>query len=184
MPRLGKTIRRLRLARGMTLQDLAGTSGVSVGMLSQIERDMANPSLRVLSQVRDALGASMGELFAEQPGEPADPPFVCRAANRPRLAFGLLRKELLAHSKPGHLQLMVLILPPGASSGELTTPHEKAGLVLEGSAVLAVRGEAAVLQAGDSFLFDGADIHSLRNPGPATCRVLWVMAAPRVERHL
>lgn len=184
VPHLGATMRRLRVSKRLTLQQLATLSGVSVGMLSGIERDRANPSLRVLCQVRDALGASMGDLFAEAPAEQADPAFVCRAGSRPQLELGHVRKELLSHAKPGNLQLMILVLPPGSSSGTLATPHEKGGLVLGGVLVLTVGGEEAILQEGDSFLFDGTLPHTFRNPQPTPARILWVMAAPRHERHL
>lgn len=184
MPRVGGTLRRLRVARGLTLQQLAGLSGVSVGMLSQIERDRANPSLRVLCQVRDALGASMSELFDETPSPRTDPAFVCRAADRPQLELGYMRKELLSHTRPGALQLMVLVVPPGSTSDTLATPHEKGGMVLDGALVLTVAGETAVLRDGDSFLFDGTQPHSFRNPGAAPARILWVMAAPRHDRQL
>lgn len=184
IPGLGRVLKRLRAARGLTLQQLAVASGVSVGMLSQIERDRANPSLRVLCQVRDALGASMGELFADAPAPRADPGFVCRASSRPRLDLGYMHKELLSHTKPGALQLMVLVLPPGATSGTLATPHEKGGLVLEGTLVLTVADEAATLGEGDSFLFDATEPHTFRNPGSTEARILWVMAPPRHDRHL
>jgi len=184
VPRLGATMRRLRVTKRLTLQQLAMISGVSVGMLSQIERDRANPSLRVLCQVRDALGASMADLFAETPVSQADPDFVCRADSRPQLELGYVRKELLSRTKPGGLQLMILILPPHSASGTLTTPHEKGGMVLEGALVLTVAGEDATLHEGDSFLFDGTEPHTFRNPQPTPAHILWVMAAPRQERHL
>ena len=184
IPGLGGTLKRLRVAKGFTLQQLAVASGVSVGMLSQIERDRANPSLRVMCQVRDALGASMGELFAETRAPHADPAFVCRAGDRPRLDLGYMHKELLSHTKPGALQLMVLVLPPEGASGTLATPHEKGGLVLDGALVLTVAGETAVLAEGDGFLFDGTQPHAFRNPGAAAARVLWVMAPPRHDRQL
>lgn len=184
MPGLGASMRRLRLARKLTLQQLAGLAGVSVGMLSQIERDRANPSLRVLCQVRDALGASMGELFADVPAPRSDPAFVCRASHRPQRQFGSIHKELLSQTRPGTLQLMILVLPPHSESGALATPHEKGGMVLEGTAVLTVAGETAALAQGDSFLFDGTAPHTLRNPDDTPARVLWVMAPPRHDRQL
>jgi transcriptional regulator with XRE-family HTH domain len=184
IPLLGATIRRLRLAKSLTLQELADASGVSVGMLSQIERDLANPSLRVLCQVRDALGASMGELFADASREPADPDFVVRAQNRRQLELGYLHKELLSPAGQGNTQLMILVLPPHAASGQLRSPHEKGGMVLEGALYLSVAGEEALLQSGDSFLFDGTEQHSFRNASHSETRVLWVMAPPRAERHL
>ena len=184
VPRLGTTLRQLRIAKKLTLQQVSALSGVSVGMLSQIERDRANPSLRVLCQVRDALGASMGELFDETPARRTDPAFVCRATGRPQLELGYMRKELLSHTRPGALQLMVLVIPPGSTSDTLASPHEKGGMVLGGALVLTVAGETAVLAEGDSFLFDGTQPHVFRNPGTAAARILWVMAPPRHDRQL
>ena len=188
VPLLGATIRRLRQTKSFTLQELADASGVSVGMISQIERDLANPSLRVLCQLRDALEASIGELLADEPPtsdpKPADPSFVVRATDRRVLELGYVRKQLLSPTRPGSTQLMILELPPHAASGELRSPHEKAGLVIEGGCVLTVAGEEATLEEGDSFLFDGTEAHSFRNPNASISRLLWVMAPPRIERHL
>jgi transcriptional regulator with XRE-family HTH domain len=189
VPLLGATIRRLRQTKSFTLQELADASGVSVGMISQIERDLANPSLRVLCQLRDALEASIGELLADElpdTGDPAgaDPDFVVRGSDRRVLELGYVRKQLLSPTRQGSTQLMILELPPHAASGELRSPHEKGGLVIEGACVLTVAGEEALLEEGDSFLFDGTEAHSFRNPHASISRLLWVMAPPRVERHL
>jgi len=185
-PRIGEAIRRLRQAKPMTLQALAIASGVSVGMLSQIERDRANPSLRLLTQIRTALGASVGALFDEAPPAAAEPSFVRRAAQRPWLEFGYLSKELLSPGGPGNLQFMILHIPPHSSSGDqpLSYPAEKGGMLLEGELVLKVKDEETLLHEGDSFLFDSLLPHSFRNPTDALARMLWIIGAVPVERHL
>jgi transcriptional regulator with XRE-family HTH domain len=185
MPRIGEAIRRLRQAKPMTLQALAAASGVSVGMLSQIERDRANPSLRLLTQIRTALGASVSALFDEAPPA-AEPSFVRRAAQRPWLEFGYLSKELLSPGGPGNLQIMILHIPPRSSSGDqpLSYPAEKGGMLLEGELVLRVKDEETILHEGDSFLFDSLLPHSFRNPTDALARMLWIIGAVPVGRHL
>jgi DNA-binding XRE family transcriptional regulator len=45
-PRVGEQIQRLRSERRMTLDDLSRAAGVSKSMLSEIERDKANPPSR------------------------------------------------------------------------------------------------------------------------------------------
>ena len=187
MPRVGETIRRLRQAKGMTLQELALASGVSMGMLSQVERDRANPSLRVLTQIRLALGASVSELFDDaEPRAATDPAFVRRADRRGWLELGYLSKELLSPRNPDHLQFMILHIPPGGTSGgqPLSYPADKGGMILEGSLELTVKNQMVLLREGDSFLFDSLDPHSFRNPTEATARVLWIIGAVQVERHL
>ena len=178
IPRVGKAIRALRHAKGMTLQELGIAAGVSLGMLSQIERDQANPSLRILSQLRTALGAPISALF-EEPRSPAqDAAFVRRADDRPWLDLGDLKKELLSPGGPQSLKFMILHIPPFASSDKpMSYPAEKGGMVLEGELVLTVAGVASQLQEGDSFLFDSMDPHSFHNPLKTPARVLWIMGA-------
>jgi transcriptional regulator with XRE-family HTH domain len=186
VPRVGRAIRALRQAKGMTLAELSLAAGVSTGMLSQIERDQANPSLRVLSQVRNALGAPISALFEEPRHAPEDPGFVRRADRRPWLELGYLSKELLSPGGPGSLQFMILHIPPRGTSGDqpMSYPAQKGGMVLEGALHLSVNGTEALLNEGDSFLFDSLDPHSFRNAKDAPARILWIMGAVPVERNL
>jgi len=64
---LGSRVRHLRNARGWSLESLANASGVSRSMLSQIEREKANPTLAVTLRIARAFGLSLGELL-EMPG--------------------------------------------------------------------------------------------------------------------
>ena len=186
VPQVGRAIRALRKAKDMTLQELAMASGVSAGTLSAIERDQANPSLRVLSQIRNALGAPISALF-EEPVHPAgDPAFVRRAAHRPWLDLGHIRKELLSPGGPQNLRFMILHVPPFGDSGAqpLSYPAEKGGMLLEGALYLSVKGREVLLAEGDSFLFDSLDPHRFRNPRDQVARVLWIMGAVPPEPPL
>ena len=186
VPQVGRPIRALRKAKGMTLQALAAASGVSAGMLSEIERDQANPSLRVLSQIRNALGAPISALFEELAHPAGDPGFVRRAAHRPWLDLGYMSKELLSPGGPQNLQFMILPVPAHGDSGDkpLSYPAEKGGMLLEGALYLSVDGREVLLGEGDSFLFDSLHPHRFRNPLNRAARVLWIMGAVPVERHL
>jgi len=64
---LGSRVKHLRGARGWSLEALANASGVSRSMLSQIEREQANPTLAVTLRIARAFGLSLGELL-EMPG--------------------------------------------------------------------------------------------------------------------
>ena len=184
--RVGSVIRRLRREKGMSLQELAAASGVSVGMLSQVERDLANPSLRVLTGIRRALGAEVSDLFQEPPRLQQDPDFVRRASRRPRLDLGHLSKELLSSGGHHNLQFMILHIEPDGSSGEapLRYPAEKGGMILSGNLILRVGEDEAHLTEGDSFVFDSSAPHSFRNPGQDIAKVLWIIGAVQIDRHL
>jgi transcriptional regulator with XRE-family HTH domain len=64
---LGSRVKHLRASRGWSLEALANASGVSRSMLSQIEREQANPTLAVTLRIARAFGLSLGELL-ESPG--------------------------------------------------------------------------------------------------------------------
>ena len=53
----GASIRQLRLAKGMTLQELAAQTRTTAGYLSQLERDLVDPSLSTLRKIAQALDA-------------------------------------------------------------------------------------------------------------------------------
>jgi len=64
---LGGRVKQLRSERGWSLEALANASGVSRSMLSQIEREQANPTLAVTLRIARAFGLTLGELI-EMPG--------------------------------------------------------------------------------------------------------------------
>ena len=60
---LGDRVKRLRADRGWSLEALANASGVSRSMLSQIERNQANPTLAVTLRIARAFNMSLGDLL-------------------------------------------------------------------------------------------------------------------------
>ena len=59
---LGMRIRFLRKQRNLSIEDLALEAGVNKNYLSDLERGMRNPSLKVLSKIATALKISISEL--------------------------------------------------------------------------------------------------------------------------
>jgi transcriptional regulator with XRE-family HTH domain len=76
----GARVKQLRAERGWSLERLAGASGVSRSMLSQIEREQANPTLAVTMRIGQAFGLSLADLL-EMPGA-ASSVTVIRAEDR------------------------------------------------------------------------------------------------------
>lgn len=59
---LGKAIRQLRHERSESLETLAANAGISLNMLSVIERGEANPTWNTVHRIAAALGVSVAEL--------------------------------------------------------------------------------------------------------------------------
>lgn len=181
---LGQRIRHRRRARNMSLKDLAENSGISIGLLSQIERGLSSPSLRVLAGLADALQLGLADLFSDHTiAQPSAEKLVVRAEERKKLTFwrtGISKELLTPPDDESTLDIFIVVVEPGGTSGSQLYSHEgeEAGTVLEGSLSINVEGREYRLQAGDSFRFASTRQHSFWNPGTAPARVMWVNARP------
>jgi transcriptional regulator with XRE-family HTH domain len=179
---VGQRLRDLRQARGLSLKAAAAATGLSIGYLSQVERGLSSPSLRVLTQMADLLGVGIAALFGGPEGAEADG-IVTRAGERAALTLWRagITKQLLTQGD-GTLSLFLMQLAPSAGTGDEALVHdgEEAGLVMEGTLVLTVEETTAELGPGDSFRFASRRPHRYRNPSPERpAVVLWVNAVPR-----
>lgn len=178
----GAQLRALRHARGLSLQELSDISGLSIGAISQVERGLTNPSIKSLQNLAHALGVTVGWLFhhGNNPSK-RDRGIVVRNAQRRRTELeGGQIKELLTPNLTGALEMLIVTIPKGGSSGDGPYTHagEEAGLILEGTLDLWVDGEHYGLSEGDSFGFASTRPHQFSNPGDVITRVLWVITPP------
>ncbi|MDQ3262986.1 MAG: helix-turn-helix domain-containing protein [Myxococcota bacterium] len=75
---LAHRIRSLRERQGLTQEDFARQSGISVSFASLLERGARSPSYETLLQVAAALRISPSDLFRDAPAEPYDDPYFSR----------------------------------------------------------------------------------------------------------
>jgi transcriptional regulator with XRE-family HTH domain len=61
---VGRVVRRLRLERGLNLQELAKAAGLHWTYLSGIERGRRNPSLKVVAAIAGSFGLTTSELVS------------------------------------------------------------------------------------------------------------------------
>jgi transcriptional regulator with XRE-family HTH domain len=178
-PRFGWRIRTLRRKQGLTLQALAKQAGISIGFLSQVERDKATPSLGTLSSLAAALGVALDWFIATpRPGDG-----VTRAADRTRfsLAESSLQYEQVSAALPGGvLTSFVIHLPVGYASEVVAHDGEELIMVLEGVVRRTLAGSAFVLGVGDAMHFMGDTPHSFANVGDGPARLMWTGTAPRL----
>ena len=178
---IGREVRSLRKARGLTLSDVAEASGLSIGYLSLLERDRATPSINALHAISRALGVTVSWFFEAGAVPDAERNLVVRRTRRRRLDFSAgIVDELLSPSLAGALELLASRFPPGASSGEEPYTHagEEAGVVIRGRLELWVDGKSFLLEAGDSFGFPSSLPHRYRNPGTEEAEVIWAITPP------
>lgn len=177
-PGLGRHLRAVRHARGLTLVEVARASGLSHPFLSQVERGLANVSLASLRKLALALETSPVELMAAAEGaaDAGTPPVeISRlgAAGAPVAGFAQGTARALASGSRPFLPLVVTA--DGAGDGALFVHAEdEFMLVLSGSIVLELDGEAVPLAQGESAYYRGGVAHRWWSETGAPCEVLVV----------
>lgn len=178
---IGEQLRELRQLKKLTLKEVAEKAGISVGYLSQLERNHSRLPIAVLKKISDAMGVHMNWFFQQQAvGDASERDIVVRAGNRRRMSFtGLgISEELLSPNLSGPLELLLSSIEPGADSEDYSHDGAEAGLVLSGRLELWVSGRHFSLDEGDSFAFKSTEVHRCANPGSTATRVLWVITPP------
>lgn len=61
--KLGKNLKRIRSAKGITQGDIVRKLGLGRGFISNIENGKANPTLSTITKIAKAIGVSVGELM-------------------------------------------------------------------------------------------------------------------------
>ena len=172
---LGERIRNLRRHRGLTVQALASSCGLSKGFISQVENGRTSPSLSTLSELAKVLGVSPAFLVSE----PAEGAFVTRGNGRPET--GSFASELrsarvtpLSDRPRRGLDLYLVELPPGSTmdGAPLDSPGEQAAYVLSGRARVRYGSEEMDVQPGDTAHWEVGPGVQLANIGAESVRLI------------
>ncbi|ALP65279.1 MULTISPECIES: helix-turn-helix domain-containing protein [Paraburkholderia] len=177
-PRVGEQIQRLRSERKMTLDDLSRAAGVSKSMLSEIERDKANPTIAVAWRLTNALGVSLDSLFAPQ--KAPEPIAVSGPHEIPTLSGHDARYQLRVWGPidlAGKFEWYELTLQPG---GALVSSAHEPGTrehltVLHGLIDIEAAGTTKRLKVADTARYVADEPHAIRNAGKGEAKALLVV---------
>ncbi|HEX6990036.1 MAG TPA: cupin domain-containing protein [Bacillota bacterium] len=175
LAQLGSGIRTLRHNQGLTLGELSERTGISVSMLSMVERGQANPTVGTLIAVASALGVEMTDLFGPAGREGASP--VTRRDEQPivHAATGFTRR-VLVHDRTRGIEMVLNSYEPGAHSDVREHRHRgyEFGFVLTGELQVELAGTVHRLSEGDSIAYASTVPHRLQNPGTGRTVTIWV----------
>lgn len=166
---LGGRVKHLRTERRWSLEALANASGVSRSMLSQIEREEANPTLAVTLRIAQAFGMSLGDLL-EMPGATSSVN-VIRAEDRAfhyRSDKACRIRTLSPLNLEKDVEFYEVQLQPG---GALRSAPHFAGTrefltVQKGQIRIESASDAETLNPGDSVSYRADVPHAIVNLGP------------------
>ena len=157
-------LRDERRRLGLTLHDVAGRSGLSVGMLSKIENAQTSPSLRTLARLSTALELPVTTFFRGFEEE-RDASFVRAGEGLELVRLGTRhghRYELLATGKGEQRRVQpFLVTLTEASEAFPLFQHEGVELLyaLDGRLTYRYGRQTYELSPGDSLMFDGRVAH-------------------------
>lgn len=177
---IGNEVRTLRKLRQKTLKGLALETGLSIGYLSQIERNKSSPSVNALHTISRALGVNITWFFGGV-GANEQQQYVTRARRRKELRYESgITDFLLSQRTNSELELLWCRFEPGSTSGDQPYSHdgEEAGVVVTGEFALCLDGRWHLLEAGDSFAFPSHIPHRYKNPGRKTTELVWAITPP------
>lgn len=178
---LGQIVRTQRVAAGLSLNALSAASGVSSGLLSQIERGNGNPSYNTLIKLAHTLGIGVGEFFGGPEPEPKLAGLV-RADARRRLLLSEhdMVYELLTPSMHGRLGMIRAQMAAGWSNEAVPFLHEgeECIVIVEGELVVVVGSERYELSLGDSLTYDASMPHWYANVTDRPAVLIGAMTPP------
>jgi transcriptional regulator with XRE-family HTH domain len=174
-------VRALRAARGWSLDELAGRSGVSKGMVVQVEGAKTNPSVGTLCRLADAFGVTVARLLESAVDRTVhvstadDAPLLWRGdrGGIGRLLAGLGEPDIVELWE-WWLTLGERHLSAGHAAGTREVLH-----VLTGELIVTVNGADYAVGTGQTIEFCADRTHGYRNDGTEPIRLMMVVVIPR-----
>lgn len=176
---IGEKLRQLRQQRGLTQEELADRCELSKGFISQVERNLASPSIATLMDILECLGSSLPAFFNEKPAE--------KMVFSPQDMFEKIDEDhlhgsitwLVPDAQKNDMEPILVDLGVGGSTYPLSPSEgEEFGYVLSGSIYLVMGEKKLRIKSGYSFCIHPKENHYLMNAGKTKARVLWISTPP------
>ena len=176
---IGEKLRQLRLQRNLTQEELADRCELSKGFISQVERNLASPSIATLTDMLECLGSSLPAFFNEKQEQ--------KIVFAPQDMFEKVDEEdlhgsitwLVPDAQKNAMEPILVELDEGGETYPLS-PHEgeEFGYVLAGAVFLVTGDKKTRVRTGCSFCIHPRQSHYLVNAGKTKARILWVSNPP------
>lgn len=163
---LGIQLKKIRQQRGMSLDDMAKLTDVSKAQLAQMEKGESNPTVSTIWKIADGLKISFSSLL--QPPKtsvkkisPSEIPYLTEDDGRYRVF------SIIPYDPERGWELYRIEMDPKCSYESV--PHmdgvEESMTVVGGRMKIALESEEIVLEAGETLVFSGNQIHRYQNFG-------------------
>lgn len=160
---IGYNLARIRKKKGLSLDKLAESSGVSKAMIGQIERGESNPTVNTLWRIATGLHVSFSELLTEEKSAVELVRFSELHAFSD--SDGITVYPLFAFDQDKRIEIFTITLAPNCC--HLSDPHDEGSeeylIISEGTLELVVGAENYKLGPGDAVRYRADKPHIYRN---------------------
>ena len=173
---IGVKIKALRLKNNLTQEELADRCELTKGFISQLENDLANPSIETLNDILVVLGTNMSDFFTKEESEP----LVFHREDCFSKDYGdSMTTWLVASAQKNAMEpIMLDLVEKGAKETDMPHEGEEFGYVLNGRVILVNDKKEYPLKKGETFYIKGDYEHFLKNTGSHSAQVLWICTPP------
>ena len=180
---VGEKVKTLREQKGLSLKELADSTGFSAALLSQMENHLVSPSLGTMIKVAKALGVRVGDLLGKTEGEPFaivrkdERKTVSRFASKEGVKYGYSYESLGFEKKDRRMEPFIVTLEPATVKTSKTSVHEGEEFifVLEGEMEVLLGNHTDVLYPGDSIYYDSNIPHHVQCHQDKVTKILAVL---------
>jgi transcriptional regulator with XRE-family HTH domain len=179
---IGSKLKKLRLSKKLTLQNVASEIGFSPALISQIENNNISPPIATLSKLATFFGVKMSSLFAEGEEDPRyevvrkdERKTVPRVISREGTSHGYSYESFSFRMQDKKMAPFLITLSGDIQDDNTYSDEgESFSYVIEGSCELLLDGRKIILEEGDSVYFDSSLEHRFRSKDGSTATIVEV----------
>jgi transcriptional regulator with XRE-family HTH domain len=184
---IGARLKAARTERRLSQRELARKSGVTNGLISQIEQNRSSPSVSSLKRILDAIPMSMSAFFADEFPDRRQIFFAAdelREINPSKLfrnrGASAISFRQVGDSSAHQIQMLHERYAAGSDTGAEMYAHdgEEAGIVISGRIEVTVGEDIRELGPGEAYLFDSRIPHRFRTFGDEDCEIISACTPP------
>ncbi|MBM7705008.1 helix-turn-helix domain-containing protein [Metabacillus iocasae] len=172
---IGKKLKKLRIQKGLTQEELGERTDLSKGYISQLERDLSSPSIETLFHVLEVLGSTPKEFFDDEEKEQKVVYTEEDQTSYINEEKGYNMRWLVPESNEKEMEPVWLCLKMGGQFKRFNPSlSETFAYVLTGKVMVQIGGRTYYAKAGESIYFHASDEHQIVNDYNGTSELVLV----------
>ncbi len=177
----GNKVRSLRKKRSMTIDELSSKSGFTSSYISQVERNIIEPSLSALSKICKVLEISPYYFIDNDD----DNVIITRREDRQKLLMGENDREIvyllpINSEKKSKFKFNAYetIIDPGKWDSQkfIIIESDKLVIIKKGTLLVKINDDNEILQEGDNIYICSNTPHKIYNPTEEICEILCIIS--------